>query len=86
MENVYRTNISGHNGGNVISTTAATPAPEGREFVEIRVITTTVIATLVGTLTNVAGLTGISLAAGLVITGRFTSITLTSGVVEALLD
>lgn len=65
-------------GGKYITTNVAT-TPTLARFVAIQAITDTVVNTVVGNI-NVAGIT---LQAGLIIYGRWTSITLTSGNVIA---
>lgn len=65
----------GNSGGKYISTTAATTPETGYIFCAIQVITDCV-ATIVG---NPSGLTSVTLLAGTIIYGRFTSVTLASG-------
>lgn len=59
----------------ITDTTEATP-PDGRVFVGIKALANTVLGTVVG---NITGLDGAEILAGDVVTGRFTSIILTSG-------
>lgn len=69
----------GYNGGKYISNTVANVPTTGYEFFAIQVVADCVI-TCVG---NVVGLTSISLSAGTIIYGRYTSIILASGSVIA---
>jgi hypothetical protein len=66
-------------GGKYISSTDATTPSTGYVFNAIQVITDCVI-TCVG---NITGITSVSLTAGTIIYGRYTSITLSSGSVIA---
>ena len=70
----------GANGSKRITTTDATTPDTGFVFVAIQVTEDAVFTTLTG---NMANTTALTLSAGLVIYGRFTSITLTSGKVIA---
>lgn len=72
----------GHLGGVYITGTAATTPEAGKVFVALLAIEDTVINT---SASNITGLTGISLTQGMVLYGRFTSVTLTSGKVLAYL-
>jgi len=64
------------NGGQVIADTATYTG----DWIEIRVITTTVFATLTGNLSNVGST---SFPAGTILNGRFTTIDLASGSIVA---
>lgn len=70
----------GRYGSKRITNTNATTPDTGKVFIAIQVTEDCVIATLVGNMTNA---TTITLAAGQILYGRFTSITLTSGKVIA---
>jgi len=70
----------GQLGSKRITNTAATTPDAGFVFVAIQVTEDAVIATLVGNMSNA---TAITVAAGTILYGRFTSITLTSGKVIA---
>lgn len=67
-------------GGKYITNTSTTTPVGGFVFVAIQAIEDTVINT---SASNISGLTGATLLAGMTIYGRFTSITLTSGKVIA---
>ena len=69
----------GQEGGKYIATTDATTPDSGYVFTSIQVISDAVI-TLVG---NITGITSVSVLAGTVIYGRYTSCTLASGSVIA---
>ncbi len=65
----------GQNGGKYIATTDATTPTAGHFFTAIQVISDCVI-TCIG---NITGITAVSLSAGTIIYGNYTSITLASG-------
>jgi hypothetical protein len=69
----------GKDGGKYITTTNATTPDAGKKFFAIQAITDTVINAVSGNI-NVASM---SLGAGIVIYGEWTSVTLTSGSVIA---
>jgi hypothetical protein len=72
-------NSTGVYGGKYISTTSAITPDTGYVFFAIQVISDAVV-TCIG---NITGLTSISIGAGTIFYGKFTSITLTSGTVIA---
>lgn len=81
------TNLTGRQGGEVITdTTAHTPGGSGKSWHAILVVEEAVIAAIEGNLTGVSNLVGKTLPAGLPLYGSFTSITLTSGTVIAYLE
>jgi hypothetical protein len=81
--NTRVTNLTGRQGGTVITDTTATTPPANEIFHAIEVIEEAVVAAIAGNLTNISGLVGKTLPAGLIIYGQITSITLTSGTVIA---
>lgn len=79
-------NLTGLQGGTVIAGTDATTPPAGKNFMAILVINNAVIAALTSNLVADTGLVGLTINAGTIIYGRFTSITLTSGKVIAYVE
>ena len=77
------TNLNGFEGAVVIDDTNATPAPAGKQFSTLLVMAEAVVTTAVGNVTNMDGQT---LPVGLMLPGRWSSITLGSGVVAAYYD
>lgn len=78
VKNVANMSVGNYSGKYVANTASTTPAT-GYVFNAIQVLTDSVV-TAAG---NIAGLTSVSLTAGTVIYGRYTSITLASGSVIA---
>lgn len=76
-------NLTGKQGGDVINDGAAHTLPSGQNYNAILVVQQAVIAASTGNLGNAVALNGVSLPPGLVLFGRFSSITLTSGTVIA---
>ena len=78
-ERLYPNSSMGQSGGKYIANTDATTPETGYTFVAIQAIEDAVV-TLVG---NITGITSVTLSAGSVIYGRYTSVTLASGKVIA---
>lgn len=92
MSNVRVTNLTGQQGGTVINDSTPTSAgtvANPKYWQAIQVINDAEIASLTaaaGMPTNADDLTGVPIAAGTVLYGRFSAITLTSGLVVAYLE
>jgi len=72
---IERSSLGGY-GSKRITTTDVTTPDANKVFVAIQITEDAVFSTLVG---NMANSTGLTLSAGVIVYGRFTSITLTSG-------
>lgn len=83
MQNHRTTNLTGLQGGQVITDTATYTPPTGEAWHAIQVIEQAVISAITTNLTTSANLVAVTLPAGLVIYGRCTSLKLTSGKVIA---
>jgi len=80
------TNLTGLKGGTVLATTSVLNAAASRSFIALLIIEETVLSAITSNLTLDSSLVGKVLPVGLVVYGRFTSLTLTSGTLIAYND
>lgn len=80
MNNIIAENTMGYIGFEFISDTAAHVVATGETFVALQLVSDTVFAALNSNVAHTGNtFTGVTISAGTIIVGRFSSVTLTSG-------